>query len=246
MLKPKTEQDLQAMRLACKYTNEMLLEVEKHIKPNVTTKQLDMVARKFIKSKNARSSFLMEGFPGVICTSVNEQVVHGVPSDRVLKEGDIISVDAGVYYKGFHGDAARTYAVGKIDQQTQNLIDVCKQSFFEGIKNIKSGSYVGDIGHSVQTYAEKHHYGVVRDLIGHGVGRNLHEEPDVPNYGHMGSGAKLISGLTIAVEPMINMGTHKVEFLSDGWTCVTADGLPSAHYENTILITDSGVEILTL
>ncbi len=247
MVNVKTEKDLQTMRIACKYTKETLDELEKHIRPGITTKQLDVIAREFIKSKKARPSFLhYNGFPACICTSVNEEIVHGIPSDRVLKDGDIISVDCGVNYNGFHGDAARTFAVGNITPEIQKLIDVTKQSFFEGIKDIKNGSFVGDISHKIQTYVEKHNFSVVRELIGHGVGRNLHEDPDVPNFGPAGWGEKLVSGMTIAVEPMVNFGKKQVRFLPDGWTCVTADGKPSAHYENTILITNDGVEILTL
>lgn len=246
MISVKSEQDLQNMRIACKLTKETLDLLETHIKPNITTKQLDKIARDFIKSKKARPSFLnYNGFPGAICASVNEEVVHGIPGNRVLKDGDIISVDVGVHYNGFHGDAARTFAVGTIEPHIQKLIDVTKESFFEGIKNIKSGSFVGDISHSIQTYVEKHGFSIVRELIGHGVGKNLHEYPEVPNFGKSGAGAKLVSGMTIAVEPMVNLGTRHVNFLSDGWTCVTHDGKPSAHYENTILITDDGVEILT-
>lgn len=247
MIKYKTEDDLKIMRVACEITRDTLIEVEKHIKPNITTKELDKIAFDYIVSRNATPSFKdLYGYPATICASVNEEIVHGIPSDRVLKEGDIISVDVGACYKGFHGDAARTFPVGKIDAKKKKLIKVTQESFFEGIKGLKAGCYVGDISHRIQNYVEKHGYSVVRELIGHGVGRDLHEEPDVPNFGRAGSGARLNANATIAIEPMVNMGEKNVVFLSDGWTCVTRDGLPSAHYENTVLITNEGVEILTL
>lgn len=246
MITVKTGKHLENMRIACKLTYETIMEVGKHVKPGVTTKELDKIARAFIKSKKAKPAFLnYEGFPASICASVNDEVVHGIPSNRVLQEGDIISVDCGVTYNGFHGDACRTFPVGNVSEEVQRLLDVTKESFFKGIENIKNGSYVGDISHSVQICAESNGYGVVKELIGHGIGRELHEAPDVPNYGRAGSGPKLRTGMTIAVEPMLNMGTADVVFLDDGWTCVTKDGKPSAHYENTILITDDGVEILT-
>ncbi len=247
MIKYKTEKDLEIMRVACEITRDTLKEVEKYIKPNITTKELDKIAFDYIVSRNATPSFKgLYGYPASICTSINEEIVHGIPGDRVLKEGDIISVDVGACYKGFHGDAARTFPVGKIDAKKKRLIKVTEESFFEGIKGLKAGCYVGDISHRVQNYVEKHGYSVVRELIGHGVGRQLHEEPDVPNFGRAGSGARLNANATIAIEPMVNMGLRNVVFLSDGWTCVTRDGMPSAHYENTVLITEDGVEILTL
>lgn len=243
----KTEEQLQLMREACKITKQTLDLLGEHVKAGITTKQLNKIAHDFIISKGATPSFLdYQGYPASICASVNDEVVHGIPSNRALVEGDIISIDVGAYYKGFHGDAARTFPVGKIDSELQKLIDVCKQSFFVGLEGIKEGSYVGDIGNAIQIYAEKHGYSVVRELTGHGVGKEMHEWPEVPNYGYKGGGAKLVAGMTIAVEPMINLGERHVEFLDDGWTCVTADGKPSAHYENTILITKEGVEILTV
>lgn len=247
MIKYKTDKDLEIMRVACKITGDTLREVEKHIKPNITTKELDKIAYDYIVSQNATPSFKgLYGYPATICASVNEEIVHGIPGDRVLKEGDIISIDVGACYKGFHGDAARTFAVGKIDAKKKRLIKVTEESFYEGIKGLKAGCYVGDISHRVQNYVEKHGYSVVRELVGHGVGRQVHEDPDVPNFGRAGGGARLNANATIAIEPMVNMGQREVVFLSDGWTCVTRDGSPSAHYENTILITQDGVEILTL
>ena len=248
MIKIKTDAELELQRVACKITKDTLSEVEKHIKPGVSTKQLDKIAYDYIVSLGAKPSFKnYQGFPATICASINEQVVHGIPNkNTILKEGDIISIDVVIGYKGFHGDAARTFPVGKIDAKKKKLIKVTKESFFEGIKNIRAGNFVGDISHQVQTYVEKNGFTIVRELTGHGVGVHLHEDPSVPNYGKAGSGAKLVKNMVIAIEPMVNMGERYIYFESDGWTCVTRDGLPSAHYENTVLITEDGVEILTL
>ena len=219
-------------------------EVEKFIKPGVTTKELDKVAHDYIVKHDAKPSFLhYGGFPGTICASPNDVVVHGFPNDKPLEEGDIISVDVGACYKGYHGDSARTFAVGKISELKQKLIDVTKQSFFEGIKGIKAGSTIGDIGSQVQNYVEKHGFSVVRDMVGHGVGRDLHEDPSVPNYGYAGLGVKLKENMVIAIEPMVNAGGYEVTIR--GWSCKTSDGSPSAHFENTVLIKSDGVEILT-
>ena len=247
MINIKTEKDLVNMREACRLTKETLLVLKEAIKPGVTTKQLDKIAYDFIKSQGAVPAFKnYNGFPASICASINSVVVHGIPSDEiVLKEGDIISIDVGVKYKGFNGDSARTFPVGRVKPEVKRLIKVTEESFFEGIKGLKAGDFVGDISHRIQTYVEKHGYTIVRELVGHGVGRHLHEDPQVPNFGRAGSGARLNAGVTIAIEPMVNMGERNVVFLSDGWTCATRDGLPSAHYENTVLITETGVEILT-
>lgn len=248
MIKIKTNAELELIKVACKITGDTLKEVEKHIKPGVSTKQLDKIAYDYIVSLGAKPSFKhYQGYPATICASINEEVVHGIPSKhRILEEGDIISIDVGACYKGYHGDAARTFPVGKIDAKKKRLIKVTEESFFEGIKNIRAGSYVGDISHAVQTYVEKNGFSIVRELTGHGVGSELHEDPMIPNYGKMGAGAKLVKNMVVAVEPMVNMGERYVQFLPDGWTCVTRDKLPAAHYENTILITENGVEILTL
>ncbi len=244
MIKIKTDKEIAIMRKAGEITRNTLLEVEKYVKPGVTTKQLDKIAYDYIKSHNARPSFLhYGGFPASICASVNDVVVHGFPNDEPLKEGDIVSIDVGACYEGYHGDSARTFAVGKISKERQKLIDVTKQSFFEGIKNIKAGSRVGDISSAVQNYVEKYGFGVVRDMVGHGVGRNLHEDPSVPNYGYAGLGPVLKKNMVIAVEPMVTEGDYEINI--DGWSVTTVDGSCSAHYENTILITDTGVEILT-
>ena len=247
MIKLKTSEEIELLRIAGAITRDTLELVKQHIKPNITTKELDKLAYDFIVSKGARPSFKnYNGFPASICASINEEVVHGIPGNRKLKEGDIISIDVGACYKGYHGDACRTFCVGKVDPKVKKLIKVTEESFFEGIKGLKAGAFVGDISHRVQNYVEKHGYSIVRELVGHGVGSKLHEEPDVPNFGRAGSGPRLNANAVIAIEPMVNMGERYVKFLSDGWTCVTADGLPAAHYENTILITDKGVEILTL
>lgn len=244
MIKIKTDKEIEIMRKAGEITKNTLLEVEKYIKPGVTTRELNKIAHDYIVKHNARPSFLhYGGFPASICASVNEVVVHGFPNDEPLKEGDIISIDVGACYEGYHGDSARTFAVGKIDEKKQKLIDVTKQSFFEGIKGIKAGSRVGDISSQVQNYVEKHGFGVVRDMVGHGVGRNLHEDPNVPNYGYAGLGPVLKKNMVIAVEPMVTMGDYHINI--NGWDVRTVDGSVAAHYENTILITETGVEILT-
>ncbi len=244
MIKIKTDKEIEIMRKAGEITKNTLLEVEKYIKPGVTTRELNKIAHDYIVKHNARPSFLhYGGFPASICASVNDVVVHGFPNDEPLKEGDIISIDVGACYEGYHGDSARTFAVGKIDEIKQKLIDVTKQSFFEGIKGIKAGSRVGDISSQVQNYVEKYGFGVVRDMVGHGVGRNLHEDPNVPNYGYAGLGPVLKKNMVIAVEPMVTMGDYHINI--NGWDVRTVDGSVAAHYENTILITETGVEILT-
>ena len=244
MIRIKTDKEIELLRKAGEITRNTLLEVEKYIKPGVTTRQLDKIAHDYILNNHATPSFLhYGGFPGTICASVNEVVVHGFPDDRPLQEGDIISIDVGACYKGYHGDSARTFPVGEISELNQKLIDVTKQSFFEGIKGIKAGNCVGDISSQVQRYVEKHGFGVVREMTGHGVGRELHEDPSVPNYGYAGLGPKLKKNMVIAIEPMVTAGHYDV--IIRGWLCKTRDGQNAAHYENTILITDEGVEILT-
>ncbi len=218
-----------------------------NIKEGVTTKFIDQKVKSFIVSHGAKPSFLgLYGFPASACISVNEEVIHGIPSDdHVLQYGDIVSVDVGAFYKGYHGDCAATFVVGDTDEESKRLIEVTRQSFFEGIKYAIDGNRVGDISAAVQAYVEKNGFSVVRDFVGHGVGKDLHENPDVPNYGKPGRGPKLQVGMTIAVEPMVNIGTWRVKTLSNDWTVVTLDGKRSAHYENTIAITDNGPEILT-
>lgn len=218
-----------------------------HVREGVTTKYIDRKVKEFIVSHGAKPSFLgLYGFPASACISVNEEVIHGIPSDeRVLQYGDIVSVDVGAFYKGYHGDCAATFVVGDTDEESKRLIEVTQQSFFEGIKFAQEGNRVGDISAAVQSYVEKNGFSVVRDFVGHGVGKDLHENPDIPNYGINGRGPKLQVGMTIAVEPMVNVGTWRVKTLSNDWTVVTLDGKRSAHYENTIAITENGVEILT-
>ena len=248
MIKIKSQEEIELMRIACRITRDTLKVVENSIKAGVSTKELDEIAFNYIKSQGATPSFKNYcGFPASICASINDTVVHGIPNKNIiLKDGDIISIDVGAKYKGYNGDAARTFPVGKIDSKTKRLIKITEQSFFEGIKGLKSGSYVGDISNRVQTFVEKNGYSVVRELVGHGVGKDLHEDPNVPNFGRAGSGPRLTANMIIAIEPMVNMGERNVVFLPDGWTCKTRDGMPSAHYENTVLITEEGVEILTL
>ena len=248
MITIKSKSEIEKMRLACKITGDVLKELEKHIKPGVTTKQLDKIALNYIVSRGAKPSFLnYNGFPGSICASRNDEVVHGIPSTNVkLSEGDIISIDVGAYIDGFHGDAARTFPVGRVSDEAMRLIEVTKESFFEGIKYAKHGGKLGDISAAIQEHVEKNGFSVVRDLVGHGIGKNLHEDPNVPNFGKAGKGVKLAAGMTLAIEPMVNAGEYDVCVLEDDWTVVTEDGSLSAHYENTILITKDGCEILTL
>ncbi len=248
MINIKTPAEIEYMRIANGIVRDLLLYMEEIVKEGVTTAYLDEKARAFIEKRGAKPSFLgYEGFPGSICTSIDDVVVHGIPNKHTyLKEGQIIGVDVGTFIHGFNGDGARTFAVGKISPEKQKLIDVTRQSFFEGIKVLKDGVRLGDVSHAIQTYAESFGYGVVRELTGHGIGREMHEDPSVPNYGPAGHGVRLRSNMTIAIEPMINMGVKEVYIARDGWTVRTRDGKPSAHYENTVLITDEGVEILTL
>lgn len=247
MISIKNEHELEAMRQACKITAAARALAGELVKPGVSTKAIDRAVHDYIVSQGAKPSFLnYNGFPASACISVNNVIIHGIPGGYILKEGDIVSVDVGAFYKGFHGDCAATYACGAISTEAQRLIDVTKQSFFEGIKFATKGNRVQDISHAVQTYVESNGFAVVRDFVGHGVGRQLHEEPEVPNYGAPGRGPRLLPGMTIAVEPMVNVGTYQVKVLSDGWTTVTADGKLAAHYENTVLITDGEPEILTV
>lgn len=243
-----TPAEIVLMKKAGQLTRDALNYAETLIKPGISTLELDNLVKKFIIESGGQPSFLgYDGFPGSICASVNEMVVHGIPSaDIILKEGDIISVDVGVIYKGYNGDAARTFPVGKISPEKARLIEVTKQCFFEGIKHLKVGDRLGKMSHAIQAYAEKNGYSVVRELVGHGIGRKMHESPNVPNYGKETDGPIVTENACIAVEPMINMGKKEIGMLRDGWGIVTRDGLPSAHYENTIHITSDGIEILTL
>ena len=247
MIAIKNEHELQVMRKACKITAAARALAGEMVRPGVSTRSIDRAVHDFIVSQGAKPSFLhYNGYPASVCISVNSTVIHGIPDHYVLKEGDIVSVDVGAYYEGFHGDCAATYPCGAISAEAQKLIDVTKQSFFEGIRFAAKGYRISNISHAIQTYVESNGFSVVRDYVGHGVGRQLHEEPEVPNYGEPGHGPRLIPGMTIAVEPMVNMGTYEVRVLKDHWTTVTADGALSAHYENTVLITGGEPEILTV
>ena len=247
MIAIKNGQELACMRQACKITAAARALAGEMVRPGVTTKEIDKAVHDFIVSQGAKPSFLgYGGFPGSACVSVNSTVIHGIPGDYVLQDGDIVSVDVGAYYKGFHGDCAATFPCGTISAEAQRLIDVTKQSFFEGIRFAKRGHRVSDISHAIQTHVEDNGFSVVRTFVGHGVGAQLHEEPEVPNYGAPGRGPRLLPGMTLAIEPMVNAGVCDVKILKDKWTTVTADGALSAHYENTVLITDGEPEILTV
>lgn len=216
------------------------------VKPGVTTREIDKAVFHFIRSQGAEPSFLnYNGYPASVCVSVNDEIIHGIPGPRVLKEGDIVSVDVGAYIGGFHGDCAATYPCGKISEEAQRLIDVTRQSFFEGFAQAREGNRISDISHAVQAYVEANGFSVVREYVGHGVGASLHEAPEIPNYGKPGHGPRLQKNMTIAVEPMVNVGGYEVRVLDNGWTVVTADGSLSAHYENSLLVTDGEPEILT-
>ena len=249
MILIKTSSQIEQMRKANQIVRDTLNLLRDHTKPGVSTWELNKLAHDYIVSQNATPSFLnYNGFPASICVSVDCEVVHGIPSKRkVLEEGQIVSYDCGAIYNGWHGDAARTVAVGIISPECQQLIDVTEQCFFKGVETIVAGATrLGDLGHVIQAHAESYGYGVVRDLVGHGIGRQMHEDPEVPNYGHEGHGMRLSAGMTIAIEPMIAMGTEKVDWCSDGWTVKTRDRKPAAHYENTIAIYDDHIEILSL
>ena len=244
----KSAREIELMREAGRILAKVHEELGKAIQPGMSTLDIDRMGEKLIRGFGCVPSFKnYNGYPASICVSVNNEVVHGIPNKHhIIQEGDIVSLDAGVIYKGYHSDAARTHAVGQISPEAQKLIDVTRQSFFEGIKFAKAGNHLNDLSSAIQAYAESFGYGVVRDLVGHGIGSHLHEDPEVPNFSRNRKGIKLVPGMTLAVEPMINIGTPNVEWLDDDWTVVTKDGSLSAHYENTILITDGEPEILSL
>ena len=243
----KNGHEIESMRQACRITAAARALAGEMVRPGVSTLQIAKAGHDYIVSQGAKPSFLgYHGFPGSTCISVNSTVIHGIPGGYVLQEGDNVSVDVGAYYKGFHGDCAATFPCGTIRAEAQKLIDVTKQSFFEGIRFATRGHRVSDISNAIQTYVESNGFSVVRLFVGHGVGAQLHEEPEVPNYGNPGRGPRLLPGMTLAIEPMVNAGTYDVRVLKDGWTTVTADGKLSAHYENTVLITDGEPEILTV
>ena len=244
----KSAREIDLMREAGRLLGMVHEELGKAIRPGMSTKDIDKIGEELIRGYGCIPSFLdYQGYPASICVSVNEEVVHGIPhADHILKEGDIVSLDAGLIYKGYHADAARTHAVGKISREAEQLIAVTKQSFFEGIKMAKAGYHLYDISNAIDVYVTAHGYGIVTALVGHGIGTRLHEDPQIPNFAQKRRGLKLRAGMTLAVEPMINMGCADVRWLDDDWTVVTEDGAYSAHYENTILITDGEPEILTL
>jgi len=246
MISIKTPREIELLKIAGEITGSTHNYIEQFIKPGITTKELDKLAEDYIRSRGATPSFKgYGGFPGSICTSINEEVVHGIPSNRKLKEGDIISVDIGACYKGYHGDSAWTYPVGKISKEKEELLRNTEKSLFEGLSAIKAGNRIGDIGNAVEKFAKSKNLGVVRELVGHGVGLKLHEAPDVPNYGKPNTGPLLKENMVIAVEPMLNLGTREIYMLDDDWTIVTYDDMPSAHFEHTVLVTKDGYEILT-
>lgn len=243
----KSDMELTYMKDAGRVVAETLAMIEKVIKPGITTAEIDKLAETFIRSHGAIPSFKgYGGFPASICASVNDVVIHGIPSNRILKDGDIISIDCGAILNGYHGDAARTFPVGNISNEAQKLIEVTRESFFKAVEKAVVGNRLTDISSAVQKHAESMGYSVVRDFVGHGIGKSMHEDPQVPNYGVAGKGPKLVHGMVLAIEPMINMGSYKVIIKPDGWTVVTGDASLSAHYENTVAITTNGPEILTL
>jgi len=242
----KTESDIEKIRESSLIVSKTLAEVGRSIKPGITTGELDKIAESFILAQGAKPAFKgYKGFPATLCVSVNAQVVHGIPGNYALKEGDVVSVDCGVVKDGYYGDSAYTFGVGKIDEEVANLLRVTKESLYKGIEEAVEGNRMGDISAAVGGHAEQHKYGVVRELVGHGIGKNLHEAPDVPNYGKKGNGIKLQRGLVIAIEPMINLGKKEVRQENDGWTITAKDGKPSAHFEHTIAIGNGKADILT-
>ena len=246
MITLKSAHEIELMRRAGKITAAARAVARNMVKPGVTTQQIDKAVYKFITEQGATPSFLhYNGYPASVCVSVNDEIIHGIPGKRVLQEGDIVSIDVGAYIGGYHGDCAATFPCGKVSPEAQNLIDVTRQSFFEGIKFAKEGCRLYDISAAIQGYVESHGCSIVREYVGHGIGTEMHESPEIPNYGHPGRGPRLLRGMTIAVEPMVNAGTAAIRQMPDGWTVRTADGKLAAHYENTLLITDGEPEILT-
>ncbi len=248
MIVLKSKAEIEKMRRSNQVVAEVMKALAEMVRPGVTTKELDRVAEELIRKHGGTPAFLgYRGFPGTLCTSINEEVVHGIPSPkRVLKEGDVVSIDCGVVLDGFYGDHAITFAVGQIAPRTQRLLEITNEALMKGIAQMVVGNRLGDVGAAVQTHVEAEGFGVVRDYVGHGVGRNLHEEPQVPNYGQPGTGLRLKAGMVLAIEPMVNEGTADVKLLSDDWTVVTADGKASAHFEHSVAITENGPDILSL
>ena len=247
MIALRSQREVELMRRAGQITAQARKLAGEMVRPGVTTKEIDKAVEKFIRSQGAEPSFLhYQGYPASVCISVNDEVIHGIPDKRKLEEGDLVSVDVGAYIGGFHGDCAATYPCGQVSNEAAKLIEVTRQSFFEGIQYARPGYRVSDISHGVQSYVEQFGFSVVRDYVGHGVGTQMHEAPEVPNYGQPGHGPRLMAGMTIAVEPMVNVGDWQVKVLPNGWTVKTRDGSLAAHYENSILITEGDPEILTV
>ena len=246
MISIKSEREIELMRIAGSIVGDTHKYLQKYIKPGITTAELDELAYNYIISRNATPSFKgYEGFPGTICASINEEVVHGIPGKTKLREGDIISIDIGACYKGYHGDSAWTYPVGEINSEKKYLLEHTEKALYEGLSKVKAGVHLGEVSNAIEEYATSHKLGVVRELEGHGIGSNLHEDPGVPNYGTKGTGIILKENMTIAVEPMLTSGTRKIYLLDDDWTIITRDKKPSAHFEHTIIVTRDGYEILT-
>ncbi len=247
MIITKAPREIDIIRKAGQIVARTHKELQAHIRPGITTGQLDAIAERYIRSQGATPSFKgYNGFTGSICASVNEELVHGIPGDRVLQDGDIISIDIGAEYNGYHGDSAWTYPVGTISEETKRLLDVTEESLYKGLERAKAGVHLTDISHAIQSHVEAANFSVVREYVGHGVGQNLHEDPQIPHYGPPGKGPRLKTGMTLAIEPMVNVGKRYVRTLSDNWTVVTVDGSMCAHFEHTIAITDDGYEILTV
>ncbi len=247
MIKVKTAKEIEKIRSACEVVRDTLAYVGRHIKAGMTTKEVDALVQDYIVASGARPSSLgYYGFPGSACVSINEVVVHGIPDERTLRDGDIVSVDVTAEKDGYNGDACRTFCIGEVSAQKRKLVQITEECFFEAVKHLQAGTPLYDIGYYVQSHAEENGFGVVREYVGHGIGREMHEDPSVPNYGRKGTGVRLRANTVLCIEPMITLGDYRVKTLSDGWTAVTVDGSPAAHYENTVLITETGVEILTL
>ncbi|MFY0602881.1 MAG: type I methionyl aminopeptidase [Flavobacteriaceae bacterium] len=246
MIVVKTREEIEIMRESALVVSRTLGMLASEVKPGVTTLHLDKLAEEYIRSQDAIPGFLgLYDFPNTLCMSPNAQVVHGIPNDKPLQEGDIISIDCGAVKNGFYGDHAYTFPVGEVTKEIQQLLQVTKESLYAGIRELKLGNRVGDVGFAIQQHCEKHGYGVVRELVGHGLGRVMHEDPEMPNYGKRGRGKKFVEGMVVAIEPMINLGTHKINHLSDGWTILTRDGKPSAHFEHDVAIVDGKPELLS-
>lgn len=246
MIQLKNKAQIDAMREACRISGEALALGGEHVKPGVTTGQINEIIHRYIVKQGAVPSFLgYGGFPGSACISINEEVIHGIPGNREIKDGDVVKIDVGAYYRGYHGDNANTFIAGTGTAEAEHLVRVTRESFYEGLKFVVAGNRLGDLGHAIQGYAEANGCSVVREYVGHGIGKALHEDPNVPNYGLAGKGLRLLTGMTIAIEPMVCAGDHRVRVLPDKWTVVTCDGKPSAHYEHTVALTEHGVELLT-